>query len=587
MFYDALTVAAVCDELQQKILGGWVQRVLRLSEHSLGCEIYANHQRHWLLVSAHPQHARVHLSQEKLARGSEDVTPLLLLLRKHFRDGQLIAINQPALERVLVLTVSKRAEDQAGGIEQCQIIIEVMGRYSNIILADSQGMVLDSLKRVSPQVNRYRVVLPQHPYVPPPPQQKMPPANLAPELLDQALRARGPESSIWQGLVATVAAMSPLLAREIVFRAAGDANVTTTALAEPGLIERLLETLHEMYGGLVDHAWSPSIAGKEGVAVAFAPYLLSHLATPQPCGSISRAIEAYYGELEQLTAGEQQKRQVRVQLEEVRQRHGRRKEALERSLAQGQAADRLRRSGEAIFAAVSGMRPGQQRLEVGDLSVVLDPQRSAVENAQAYFREYKKAKGALQRVPEMLANETAALSYLDDVAAHLELAATVDDVRRVAGDLRVAALGGAAAQPVPQKKAKGKQRAGKPAGRGERAGPPPYRVLPGGYEVYVGRSARQNEEVTFRTVGPEDLWLHARGVPGAHVVIKARGREIPEPVIVAAAQLAAVFSQARDSGRVAVDCTQRKHVRRAHVGLPGLVNYGQERTLYVAPAQGG
>jgi predicted ribosome quality control (RQC) complex YloA/Tae2 family protein len=581
VFYDVLTTTAIRDELRQKILGGKVQKVLRLSAHALGCEIYAHSSRHWLLISTHPQDARIHLADERLARGTEDASPLLLLLRKHVRDGRLASIDQPPLERMLVLGFAKQSDEPDSGGSESKLIIEVMGRYSNVILTDEREIIRDSLKRVPTGVNRHRVILPHHQYVPPPGQHKLPPQALTADLLLDALRALAKDAPLWQGLVAAIAGMSPLLGRELAFRALGDALCAAAGIGAPEAA-RVVEITQTMFSAIGGGQSAPSIARDGAEIIAFAPYLLTHLPNHEPCESMSAAIEAYYQASSRHTAADQRRRQVATQVSAIRTKHERRRASLEQALTQGRQAERLRRSGQEILARISDIAPGQELLVIDGFEIALDPLVGPVENAQGYFRDYKKAKGALQQVPAMVSEEDAALRYLDEVATQLELAATPDEVRRVALDLQARALGPAVELPKPNLKKTKRPDRPKPA---RKAGPPPHRVMSGGFEVYVGRSATQNDEITFHVAGPEDLWFHARGVPGAHVVVRAHGRVVPQEVVLVAARLAAAYCQARASNRIEVDYTERKHVRRARAGLPGLVDYSDEHTLLVSPEE--
>jgi len=217
MYFDALTMAAVADELRAQILGGRVQKVLFPDDLSVGMEVYAHGERRYLLASAHPEHARLHLAGEKLRRGVEKSTPLLLLLRKYVSGGRIAAIEQPPFERVLHIGVQHPEGNTT-------LIVETMGRYSNIVLVAEEGLILECIKRVGPEMSRYRRILPQHLYVPPPPQSKLDPTDVTELRLRDILFEASPESPIWRALVAGIGAVSPLIAREVVCRALGDAR---------------------------------------------------------------------------------------------------------------------------------------------------------------------------------------------------------------------------------------------------------------------------------------------------------------------------------------------------------------------------
>ena len=574
MNFDALTMWAVRDELR-RLIGGRVQRVIIPDELGVGLEIYAAGKRHWLLASAHPQYARVHLTGEALTRASDKVTPLLLLLRKYVRDARLVDVSQLRLERVLYLDFRQRSEDEDGWLE-FRLVVEVMGRYSNIVLVRHDGLVLDAVKRITADMNRYRITLPHHPYVPPPVQAgKMDPAAIKPSLLEAWGATCPPSTPLWRLLVDKVMGVSPLLGREIAFRVAGDAGATVGKIREicisPVPWGRVMRELQTIFEAAEAGHWEPCVAD-EGEVVAFAPYRLTHL-SGHPVGSISAALDQYYSQMQVLSGHEQLRERLLGIVEDVRGRLLHKKEALERSLAQGAEAERLRRSGEYVLAYASIISPGQRELIVDDLVIKLDPSLSPVENAQAYFREYAKAKGALQEVPQLLEQTQIELSYLEQMAVYIAQAEGLQALQELERELAEAGYMAKEMRIGPSRKGGGRAR----SGRGEifslRSSD--------GLEILVGRSGRQNEEVTFRRAIRTDLWLHARGVPGAHVIIRAGGRPVPERTIYEAARQAAIHSKVRGSTQVAVDYTLVCYVRPIKGAPPGMVTYSHEKTIYV------
>lgn len=539
-----------------------MQRIVLPDELAVALEIYAGGRRHYLLASAHPQHARVHLSTTKPRRGVEGETPLLLLLRKYVRGAQLSDVTQPAWERILRLKFQ-------GPEGETTLVIETMGRHSNILLLDDAEVVLDAVKRVTPQMSRVRPILPRTPYRPPPPQARQPPDQLTQVGLFQLLDAADSQQALWRVLVAGVAGLSPLAAREVAFRATGDAEASVAAVTHVG---EVLHALQELCAPVHTGAWQPTVVRENGTVVAFAPYPLTHRGQYEPATSMNAAVEAYYAAVVSRDAYAQARAAVQALIDAARERLERRQEALQRALVEPEAVERLRRSGELILAYQWQIQPGQTVLEApyeleGEpLRIELDPQLSPVENAQAYFRRYEKAKRAAREVPIELAKVHRQLDYLTQLETDLRLAEdrpAIDEVR----DLLVEA---------------GLVRAPRRRRPAPRSGP--LRLELDGFTVWVGRNARQNDEVTFRRASADDLWLHARGVPGAHVVIKTGGREVPHPVLYRAAQLAAYHSAARDERQVDVDVTAVRHVRRMKGGGPGQVVYRGERTLRVEPA---
>jgi predicted ribosome quality control (RQC) complex YloA/Tae2 family protein len=313
---------------------------------------------------------------------------------------------------------------------------------------------------------------------------------------------------------------------------------------------------------------APCLVPGEELPEAFAPYLLTHLPGAQPQPSISATLEAFFSGREQITSHNQIRSALRERLQATRTRLDRQRSALAGELERARELDRLRWEGEMIFAFMHTLAPGQAELEVEGRTIALDPKQTPVESAQERFRAYDKAKGALAGVPERLGEVEAKLAGLDEMVVLLDLAEGY-------GQIEVIAREAVEAGYLPSE--------GGRAARQTRATPPLRVESSDGMTIYVGRSAGQNQQVTFRLGAPEDLWLHARNMPGAHVIIKSGGREVPERTLLEAAGLAAYYSAGRSEASVEVEVARRSQVRRVRGGPAGLVTYHAERALRAAP----
>jgi predicted ribosome quality control (RQC) complex YloA/Tae2 family protein len=567
MYFDALTLAAVRQELCATILGGRVQKALHPGLLALGLEIYAHGRPHWLYASAQAQDARIHLVSGKLARASDEVTPFLLLVRKYVRGGRIVEIEQPELERVLILHVQRRDPD-TGALWQTRLIFEIMGRHSNMILVDSAGLVLDSIKRVTPEMSRQRLILPGMEYRPPPPQVgKLSPLALTGERLRTALALQPADRPLWQALVGGVLGMSPLAAQEVAYRATGSSLALVGDVADWQVLAETLTALWAPVRG--EAAWQPCIGLEQERAVTYAPYELTHYAARRCVESISAAIEAFHGEQEQAGPYDPKKALLRQAIERQIERVERRRASLQRALAEAAESERLRRAGELLLTYAGGITKGQREVVLDGERITLNPALTAVENAQEYFKEYSKARRAVADVPAMIEAAAHELAYLREQQVLLDFATTPAELAELEADL---VERGVLQAPGARKR---------PAGRSQAL--PPRRLIIDGYEVLVGRSARQNHTVTFDLAAPHDLWLHARGVPGAHIILRTAGRSVPEHVIRRAASLAAFYSQSHAAASVAVDYTLRRYVRPVKGAAPGLVTYTHETTVHVPP----
>jgi predicted ribosome quality control (RQC) complex YloA/Tae2 family protein len=541
------------------------------------------------LLSAHPQHARAHLVAEKLSRGGEQVTPLLLLLRKYVLGGRLVGVEQPALERVLVLSIAKephrRNERSTDGGEQpnatttpaeqaelldaantsgetlyCELIAELMDQRSNVILIGDDNIVLGSVKRVTAHMSSRQVVA-GLPYTLPPRQDKLDPRTATGEGMRAA--AARPARGLAHAIVSAYRGVSPQVAREALFRATGQPDLPLDGAAPHDAIAASLCALYQ------PAARRPSLVYADGQPRAYAAYALEHWGGGEAQPSMSAALDAFYTPREGLTAHRQRRDALRAQLGEARARLEKQRDSLRGELVRADDLERLRWEGEMIFGYLHAIAPRQQTLDVAGATITLDPSLSAVENAQARFRAYDKAKGALRGVPERLEATEHQLAAVDELLVLADLAEGFDALQQIEAE---AAAAGFSRRTPGSKKLRTQGRAGPLSLRSR-----------DGLLIYIGRSATQNIEVTFRLGRKDDLWLHTRQIPGAHVIVRREGGEVPEQTLCEAASYAAYYSGARGETSVDVDVCRRSLVRRIPNGPPGLVSYQAEQTLRVAP----
>ncbi|MFN8485574.1 MAG: NFACT RNA binding domain-containing protein [Anaerolineae bacterium] len=558
---DALTLAALADELRDSLVGGRVQAVVPVNPLTLALEIYHG-RRDYLLLSADPQTARVHLTEEKGRRGVEKETPFLLMARKYLKGARLAAISTPKWERIIVL-------DFEGAEGPSRLVAEIMGRLSNLILLDASNTIRDSLRRITPEMTRARVVLPRQPYIPPPPIERPAPDEVAAPQIELLLAGAAADRPVWRTLLGGLRGLSPLAAREIAHRALGDAEATV------GEVERLstiLTAMREVCGPLVADGgdWAPSQVREDDAVVEFAPYALTHLGG-EPAPSLSDAVAAFYSRQVGRDSYAAARRRVQALLDAAIERAERQRAALEREVLPTETLEQRRVWGEWLLAYAASVSPGAREFTIADtgegpLTIPLDPTLTAVENAQRMFRDYERSKRAAADIEMRRESVDIGLAMLRQLATDLALAENRPEIDAV--HAQVAALVGE--RP--------------PTTRGGARPAPPIEVTsPDGLTILVGRNSRQNEHVTFERAAGHDLWLHARAVPGAHVIVKTEGHPALETTVEAAASLAAYYSAARGSTSVAVDVTEVRRVRRLKGGGPGLVTYSGERTLHVAP----
>lgn len=564
MYLDALTLSALVDEFLDTLVGGRVQDSIDVDATSLGLEIYANRRRHYLYLNASKQTPRVLIVPDKLRRGVTKPTQLGLLFRRYVEGGSVTHVSQPPWERILQIDVD-------GPEGEVAIIIEPMERRSNLYLVQN-NIVLDCIHRVGPGDNRYRVSLPQQPYVMPPPMTgRLDPGRVQREdIIGIFDHSSDPKRKAHQVLTSRLLGLSPLLAREVVFRAAGDAE----QLAPDADPDAMHEALHAVIDPLLRREWRPGVARQDGRISAYSVYPLEHHDDWEPVETVSGAMARFYGAPVGDEAYDAGKEPLRHALKEAQARLNGKLASLERSLTDDSERETLRKSGELILAYQSMLTPGQAELRAQydpdepELIIKLNPDDSPLENAQRYFGRYNKAKRALDDVPRLVAETKRDIAYVEQLQTDLELASNWPEIDEVQQALQQRGLW----RGKPRPRIAGGQQSG------------PLRVVTeDGFVIWVGRNSRQNETVTFDKGSAQDLWLHARGVPGAHVVVKNDGRAIPDDVIEQAAAIAAHYSASRGEASVIVDVTERRHVKKIKGGSTGMVTYRNETTRTVVP----
>jgi predicted ribosome quality control (RQC) complex YloA/Tae2 family protein len=567
MYLDVFTLSALVDEFMDTFVGGRVQDTIDVDETGIGLEIYADRRRHYLYMSADSHMPRVHLVPDKLRRGLPRPKQIGLLFRRYVEGGTIMHVSQPEWERVLQFDVD-------GPEGEVNIVIEPMERRSNLLLL-RDGVIMDCVRRVGPEDNRYRLSLPAHEYVPPPPQTgKRSPLDVGlEEIVAYFDQVADPKRKAFQVLTSHLLGMSPLLAREIVFRAGGEANQR----AQDADASAVYDSLQTVVQPLGKRQWQAGIAENENGIEAFSVYPLDYLPGWHPVETVSEAMAAYYGAPVGEDAYNRAKVPSRNAIKEARAKLGAKLASLERSLTDDAERERLRQSGELILAYQYALEPGQTELKAqyeadgAELVIQLDPKLSPLDNAQRYFSRYNKAKRAVDGVPDLIEDTRNELAYLDQLESDLELASNWPDIDEVQQALQVRGYW-----------------EGRPTRRiGSGQSAPIKVVTDDGYVIWVGRNSRQNEIVTFKKGGKEDFWLHAREVPGAHVVIKFDGRRVPDEVIEQAASLAAYYSARRTDGSVPVDVTRCKYVRRIKGAAQGMVTYRNEETRMAVPRKEG
>jgi len=630
--FDVLTVGAVVEELEREVLDGRIQRIGMVDAVTVAAEIYAHGRRCGLLASASAENPRLLLLESMPSVDPNLVTPFGLLLRKYLRGAVIVGIEQPPLERIVTLKLAKRmppaeatgsrkkrkaaeealaarlaegevppaepeaadededlnaglAEDDvwnATDVVHLDLAVEIMGRHSNLILIGDDGIVMESAKRVTSQMSRVRAVLPKRPYVLPPVPDKPDPRQVTSAGIETLVRNAKPGTAIPDLLVRGLRGVSPQIAREAAFRLDGDLE-TTAETIDPERARDLSRIVRSLYEPLLTGAWDPTVyRDEDGVVRAYAAIPMGYLDEAYEAhevASISAAIEqADAGDLASAADSPRDHVQRRARLvaaiDAAMAKVESRLHSFREQHRKTEDLEHLRSWGEQIFAWMWQIQPGDTELVVEGETIPLDPALTAKENAQEYFERYRKAQKAGEQLPERIAEAETERDYLRQLRVQAEHAETFPAIEAIRAEF--------------EEHTGGRQPVGEKPGQKAKKSRQTRRVTPltdlDGNLIYIGRSGKENDQVTFDIGGPNDLWLHARGVPGSHVILRTvRPDEEPEEAIEAAAALAAFYSGSRSDGTVEVDVARRRDVRKIKGGGPGMVTYRNEYTIPVRP----
>lgn len=565
MAMDGLNLFAAGREIA-RLCGGKIDKIHQPEKDELVMQVRAGGENHRVLLCANPAQARAQLTDEKRANPL-DAPAFCMLLRRRIMGGRILSVEQPNMDRVLEITIEAR--NDLGDPAPYKLIAEIMGKYSNIILTDENGRILDAIRRVGPGMSSVRVILPGQPYMPPPAQDKRD-ARAASALEIAAVFHAG---RVDKALSSAFFGLAPHMAAALCSRVTDKRDCECLSEAER---MALGESIHAFYQELDAGSFHPALElGEFAEPIAVYPFH-PNLPDIRIVASMREALDILY---------ESQDAQGRMQ------RHGaniRRVllnniERCEKKLAVYQDAiegeeniERLRLYGELLTANLHSVAPGAKEAVVmnyyldppAPLTIPLEPQYSPIDNAQRYYKKYQKAKAARFISEERRAQVLEELAYLEGQLDNLSKCTEDSELLELSEELRQ--MGYLKARKSRQKQQK------LPPSR------PMRFIASDGTEIFVGKNNRQNDMLTAKAAG-EDIWLHTKDNPGSHVILKSA--KPSREALYEACLLAAWFSKARGSENVAVDYTPRKYVKKPAGAKPGMVIYTTNKTAYVTPEE--
>ena len=575
MPFDAVFLSAVADELRAQTLTCRVDKVQQPERDTVILHLRAPGMSARLLLSASTNHPRAHLSTRSFENPAQP--PMFcMLLRKHLTGGRLSAITQPPMERLLDFSFD--CTDELGESVQKHLILELMGRNSNLILTDGTGRVLDCLRRVDFEMSAGRQLLPGLYYRLPPTQGKRSPFETDTDTLAQLLCAQTGQKQFDAWLLDTFGGISPLLCRELAFRIFGDVDTDIAALSQDAKRQAAV-SLYEQFSALADGKKAPVLLVKQDRPWDFTCIPIAQYGGFVRCElqqGFSQLLDSFYGERDHAERLRQKTQAVRKLLTNLCNRTARKLALQKKELAGTHDRERLRRLGDIVTANLHAIARGQSRLRAVDfydpdmqeIDIPLNPALSPQQNAAKFYKDYQKAKTAERVLTGQIARGETELDYLESVLEALSRAESERDIQQIRAEL---ADGGYLREQTQKKRMKLPP-----------AKPMQFRSTEG-YTILAGRNNQQNDMLTTKLAEKGDIWLHAQKIHGSHVIIVCAGQTPSDETVTEAMTLAAYYSQSREGQNVPVDYTRVKNVKKPNGAKPGMVVYDRYATGYVTP----
>ena len=570
MAFDGLTIANVVKELNDTLIGCRIYKIAQPEADELILTIKGSCGQKRLFLSASASLPLIYLTETN--KPSPLTAPgFCMLLRKHLQNGRIVSITQPGLERIIHIGIEHL--DEMGDLCHKTLIVEIMGKHSNIIFCHADGTIIDSIKHVSGLVSSVREVLPGKPYFVAQTQDKRNPLNTS--LEEWTSQVLSKPSAIFKAIYSCYMGISPILAQEICYRAGIDGESSTAALtADEG--RKLYETFEALMTQIKEGCFAPHIAytGKQPVEFAAIPLTLytqgaDHIVSYE---SMSQLLESYYAEKNTLTRIRQKSADLRRIVQTALERNVKKYDLQLRQIKDTEKRDTYRIYGELLNTYGYGVAPGSKSMEALNyytnemMTIPLDPEMTPQENAKKYFDKYSKMKRTYEALTELTQTVKSEIEHLESISTALDIALQEEDLVQIKEELiesgYIRRKGGTKKEKITSK--------------------PFHYISSDGFHMYVGKNNYQNDELTFKFATGNDWWFHAKNTPGSHVVVKCEGvDELPDRTFEEAGRLAAYYSKGRDQDKVESDYIQKKHVKKPSGAKPGFVVYYTNYSLMI------
>lgn len=567
MAFDGITIANIVHELNRNLLDGRINKIAQPETDELLLTIKTPGGQRRLSISASASLPLIYLTERN--KPSPMTAPnFCMLLRKHINNGRITKIWQPKLERIIHFEIEHL--DELGDLCKKELIVEIMGKHSNIIFCNEDGTIIDSIKHVSSQMSSVREVLPGRTYFIPDTMEKSDPLSVSFAEFQRVLTEK--PMPLAKAVYTSFTGISPVVAEEICYLSGIDSSLTPRELSED-LLTHLYRQFTLYFEEVSAGHFSPAIYYHGAEPKEFSALPLTHFSQyiRKEYDSISRLLEDYYAEKNTLTRIRQKSVDLRRVVQTALERNRKKYDLQAKQLRDTENREKFKVYGELIHTYGYNLEPGAKKLEALNyytnemITIPLDSTKTPQENALKYFEKYNKQKRTFEALTSLIEETRDDISYLESVSNALDIALSEDDLTQIKEELIES---GYIRRKFTKKKVKITSK--------------PFHYLSSdGYHIYVGKNNLQNEELTFHFASGNDWWFHAKGIPGSHVIVKTNGEELPDRTFEEAGKLAAYYSKNRGSEKIEIDYIEKKHVKKPKGGKPGFVVYYTNYSLMI------
>lgn len=567
MAFDGVTIAGIVSELKEKLIGNRIYKIAQPEKDELLLTVKGSCGQVRMLMSADASLPLLYLTERN--KTSPMTAPnFCMLLRKHLQNARIVSVTQPGLERIVRFELEHLNE--LGDLCRKHLIIELMGKHSNIIFCDDQDMIIDSIKHISGMVSSVREVLPGRTYFIPKTQDKAELLSCTQEEMAAVLRAKS--LPLFKAVYTGFTGISPSIAQELCYRAGVDADLPSAGL-EAEAIDRMVSVLSGLAADIRSEKFCYNVVYENKQPAEYAAVQLSSYEEGQrrrfEC--ISELLEYYYAEKNTITRIRQHSVDLRKIVTTAIERNVKKYDLQVKQLQDTDKRETYRVYGELLNAYGYGVEAGAKSMEALNyytdekITIPLDPMLTAGENAKKYFDKYQKLKRTYEALTTLTKETKEEIEHLSSISIALDIALKEEDLVQIKEELIESGY----------IRRKGNTKREKITSK------PFHYVSSDGYHIYVGKNNYQNEELTFKFATGNDWWFHTKGIPGSHVVVKSNNDELPDRVFEEAGKLAAHYSQARGQEKVEIDYTQKKNVKKPNGSKPGFVVYYTNYSLVI------